>query len=39
LFDAVEAIVAGKTLQQRTDVKEGVYVESRAKDELPKRQY
>jgi simple sugar transport system substrate-binding protein len=39
LFDAVEAIVAGKQLEKRTDVKEGVYVESQAKDELPKRQY
>ena len=39
LFDAVEAIVGGKQLEKRTDVKEGVYVEAQAKDELPKRQY
>jgi simple sugar transport system substrate-binding protein len=39
LFDAVEAIVAGKQLDKRTAVKEGVFVEAQAKDELPKRQY
>jgi simple sugar transport system substrate-binding protein len=39
LFDAVEAVVAGKKLEKRIDVKEGVYVESQAKEALPARQY
>jgi ABC-type sugar transport system substrate-binding protein len=39
LFDAVEAIVAGKPVEKRVDVAEGVFVESQAKEALPKRQY
>jgi len=39
LFDAVEAVMAGKKLPKRTAVKEGVYDESAAKESLPTRQY
>ena len=39
LFDAVEAIVAGKTLEKRVAVKEGVFTEDQAKAELPNRKY
>ncbi len=39
VFDAAEAIVAGKELPKRIDVKEDVYVESQAKEALPSRQY
>ena len=39
LFDAVEAIVAGKQLEKRVDVKEGVYTDAQAKEALPSRQY
>ena len=39
LFDAVEAIKAGKTLPKRTPVKEGVYEQSQAAAELPNRKY
>jgi galactofuranose transport system substrate-binding protein len=39
LFDAVEAIVAGKTLPKRTVMEEGVFDESQAAAALPSRQY
>jgi simple sugar transport system substrate-binding protein len=39
LFDAVEAIMARKTLPKRTTVQEGVYEQSQAAVELPKRKY
>jgi ABC-type sugar transport system substrate-binding protein len=39
LFDAVEAVVAKKTLPKRTEVKEGVFEQSQAAAELPKRKY
>ena len=39
LFDAVEAIMAKKQLPNRTTVEEGVYEQSQAAAELPKRKY
>ncbi len=39
LFDAVEAIVAGKPVEKRIESKEGVFDETQAKDEIAKRQY
>jgi simple sugar transport system substrate-binding protein len=39
LFDAVEAILAGKQLPKRTSVAEGVFEQSQAAAELPKRKY
>ncbi len=39
LFDAVEAIMAGKTLPKRTVVQEGVFEQSQAAAELPNRKY
>ncbi|MFT3991658.1 MAG: ABC transporter substrate-binding protein [Luteolibacter sp.] len=39
LFDAVDAVVAGKSLPKRIVVEEGVFDESKAAAELPKRQY
>jgi simple sugar transport system substrate-binding protein len=39
LFDAVEAIMAKKSLPKRTAVEEGVYEQSQAAAELPKRKY
>lgn len=39
LFDAVEAIMAKKELKKRTVVEEGVFEQSQAADELPKRKY
>jgi galactofuranose transport system substrate-binding protein len=39
LFDAVEAIKAGKTLPKRIQVKEGVFDQSQAAAELPNRKY
>lgn len=39
LFDAVEAIMAKKTLPKRTPVKEGVFDQSQAAAELPNRKY
>src|SRR3954454_182323 len=39
LFDAVEAILAGKPLPKRTVVQEGVFEQSQAAAELPKRKY
>jgi simple sugar transport system substrate-binding protein len=39
LFDAVEAVLAGKTLPKRTVVQEGVFEQSQAAAELPKRKY
>ena len=39
LFDAVEAIMAKKQLPKRTTVEEGVYEQSQAAAELPKRKY
>ncbi|MBI5831164.1 MAG: ABC transporter substrate-binding protein [Armatimonadetes bacterium] len=39
LFDAVEAIVAGKPVEKRIESKEGVFDETQAKDEIGKRQY
>ncbi len=39
LFDAVEAVMAGKTLPKRTAVEEGVYEQSQAAAELPNRKY
>ena len=39
LFDAVEAVMAGKTLPKRTAVQEGVYEQSQAAAELPNRKY
>jgi ABC-type sugar transport system substrate-binding protein len=39
LFDAVEAIKAGKKLPKRISVKEGVFEQSQAAAELPKRTY
>ncbi len=39
LFDAVEAVLAGKTLPKRTAVQEGVFEESQAAAELPNRKY
>jgi simple sugar transport system substrate-binding protein len=39
LYDAVEAVVAGKTLPKRIDVEEGVYDESKAKEVLESRKY
>jgi ABC-type sugar transport system substrate-binding protein len=39
LFDAVEAIVAGKPVEKRVAVKEGVFTEDQAKAELPNRKY
>ena len=39
LFDAVEAILAKKTLPKRTVVEEGVFEQSQAATELPKRKY
>jgi ABC-type sugar transport system substrate-binding protein len=39
LFDAVEAIMAKKTLPKRTPVQEGVFEQSQAAAELPNRKY
>lgn len=39
LFDAVEAIKAGKPLPKRIQVKEGVFDQSQAAAELPNRKY
>src|SRR5436190_6742546 len=39
LFDAVEAILAKKPLPKRTAVEEGVFEQSQAAAELPKRKY
>jgi simple sugar transport system substrate-binding protein len=39
LFDAVEAIMAKKSLPKRIEVKEGVFDQSQAKAALPSRQY
>ncbi|HEX5218226.1 MAG TPA: ABC transporter substrate-binding protein [Verrucomicrobiae bacterium] len=39
LFDAVEAILARKKLPKRTTVEEGVFEQSQAAAELPKRKY
>ena len=39
LFDAVNAVLAGKTLPKRTAVEEGVYEQSQAAAELPNRKY
>ena len=39
LFDAVEAILAHKQLPKRTAVQEGVFEQSQAAAELPKRKY
>ncbi len=39
LFDAVNAVLAGKTLPKRTAVQEGVYEQSQAVAELPNRKY
>src|SRR4051812_13982781 len=39
LFDAVEAVMARKTLPKRTVVMEGVFEQSQAAAELPKRKY
>jgi simple sugar transport system substrate-binding protein len=39
LLDAVEAIVAGRPVEKRVDVQEGVFVESQAREVLPTRQY
>ncbi len=39
LFDSVEAIVAHKPLPKRTVVQEGVFEQSQAAAELPKRKY
>jgi simple sugar transport system substrate-binding protein len=39
LFDAVEAIMAKKPLPKRTAVEEGVFEQSQAAAELPKRKY
>lgn len=39
LFDAVDAIKAGKQLPKRTVVQEGVFDETQAKEALPNRKY
>jgi simple sugar transport system substrate-binding protein len=39
LFDAVEAVMAKKPLPKRTSVEEGVFEQSQAAAELPKRKY
>jgi simple sugar transport system substrate-binding protein len=39
VFDAVEAVVTGKTLPKLIRVQEGIFDQSTAKDSLPKRQY
>jgi hypothetical protein len=39
LFDAVDAIMAKKELPKRTVVEEGVFDQSQAAAELPKRKY
>jgi ABC-type sugar transport system substrate-binding protein len=39
LFDAVEAIMAKKQLPKRTSIQEGVFEQSQAAAELPKRKY
>ena len=39
LFDAVEAVLAKKQLPKRTAVQEGVFEQSQAAAELPKRKY
>jgi simple sugar transport system substrate-binding protein len=39
LFDAVDAVMAKKKLPKRTVVQEGVYEQSQAAAELPKRKY
>lgn len=39
LFDAVEAVMAKKSLPKRIGVKEGVYEQSQAAAELPNRKY
>jgi ABC-type sugar transport system substrate-binding protein len=39
LFDAVEAVMAGKDLPKRTVVEEGMYDQSQAAAELPNRKY
>src|SRR5438094_3159486 len=39
LFDAVEAVLAKKSLPKRTRVEEGVFEQSQAAAELPKRKY
>ena len=39
LFDAVEAIAAGKALPKRITVQEGVFDQSTAKEALPARLY
>ena len=39
LFDAVNSVLAKKTLPKRTPVEEGVYEQSQAAAELPNRKY
>jgi ABC-type sugar transport system substrate-binding protein len=39
LFDAVEAVAAGKTIPKRITVEEGVFDQSKAKEVLPTRKY
>jgi simple sugar transport system substrate-binding protein len=39
LFDAIEAIVAGKTVAKRVVIEEGVYTQDQAAEALPNRQY
>jgi hypothetical protein len=39
LFDAVEAIKAGKTLPKRVQTEEGVFTQDQAAAELPNRKY
>ncbi|HJP82773.1 MAG TPA: ABC transporter substrate-binding protein, partial [Fimbriimonadaceae bacterium] len=39
LFDAIEAIRAGKTLPKRTVMKDGIFDQSTAAKELPNRKY
>jgi len=39
LFDLIEAVAAGKEVPHRVVTQEGVYEQSQAAAELPKRQY
>ncbi len=39
LFDAVEAVKAGKKLDKRIEVKEGVYEQKQAADVIKDRKY
>jgi simple sugar transport system substrate-binding protein len=39
LFDAVEAVMAKKSLPKRTIVQEGVFEQAQAAAELPNRKY